>query len=79
MSGFQRGKEALASLRTIPLFAHVDDESLGSIGELLIERRIPKHQTIVEEGLAGDYMYVIRDGQVKITKLSGAGARRSSS
>ncbi len=76
MSGFRRGREALDSLRTIPLFAHVDDESLESMGELLIERRIPKHQTIVEEGLAGDYMYVIRDGQVKVTKLSGDGREK---
>lgn len=76
MSGFRRGKEALDSLRTIPLFAHVDDESLAAIGELLIERRIPKHQTIVEEGLAGDYMYVIREGQVKVTKLSGDGREK---
>jgi len=76
LSGFRRGKDALDSLRTIPLFAHVDDESLGSIGELLIERRIPKHQTIVEEGLPGDYMYVIREGEVKVTKLSGDGREK---
>jgi len=76
MSGLRRGREALDSLRTIPLFAHVDDESLASMGELLIERRIPKHQTIVEEGLAGDYMYVIREGEVKVTKLSGDGREK---
>ncbi len=76
MSGFRRGKEALHSLRTIPLFAHVDDESLESMGELLIERGIPKHQTIVEEGLPGDYMYVIREGQVRVTKLSGDGREK---
>jgi CRP-like cAMP-binding protein len=76
MSGLRRGREALDSLRTIPLFAHVDDESLASMGELLIERRIPKHQTIVEEGLPGDYMYVIREGEVKVTKLSGDGREK---
>ena len=76
MSGLRQGREALASLRTIPLFAHVDDESLVAMGGLLIERRIPKHQTIVEEGLAGDYMYVIREGEVKVTKLSGDGREK---
>ncbi|MDJ0851078.1 MAG: Crp/Fnr family transcriptional regulator [Myxococcota bacterium] len=76
MSGFRRSKEALDSLRTIPLFAAVDDESLAAMGELLIDRRIPKHQTIVEEGLPGDYMYVIREGQVKVTKLSGDGREK---
>jgi CRP-like cAMP-binding protein len=76
MSALRRTKEALGSLRTIPLFAAVDDEGLESIADLLIERRIPKHQTIVEEGLTGDYMYVIRDGQVKVTKLSGDGREK---
>jgi CRP/FNR family cyclic AMP-dependent transcriptional regulator len=76
MSAMRRGREALDSLRTIPLFAHVNDESLASMGDLLIERRIPKHQTIVEEGLAGDYMYVIREGEVKVTKLSGDGREK---
>ena len=69
-------KEALDSLRTIPLFAEVADDDLESISELLIERRIPKGRTIVEEGLAGDYMYVIREGEVKVTKLSGDGREK---
>ena len=76
MSAIRRSKEALDSLRTIPLFAVVEDEALEALADLLIERRIPKHQTIVEEGLAGDYMYVIRDGQVKVTKLSGDGREK---
>jgi CRP-like cAMP-binding protein len=76
MSAIRRSKEALDSLRTIPLFAVVDDEALEALADLLIERRIPKHQTIVEEGLAGDYMYVIREGQVKVTKLSGDGREK---
>jgi CRP-like cAMP-binding protein len=76
MSAIRRSKETLDSLRTIPLFAMVDDEALEALADLLIERRIPKHQTIVEEGLAGDYMYVIRDGQVKVTKLSGDGREK---
>ena len=76
MSAIRRSKEALDSLRKIPLFAVVDDEALEALADLLIERRIPKHQTIVEEGLTGDYMYVIRDGQVKVTKLSGDGREK---
>jgi CRP-like cAMP-binding protein len=68
--------EALDSLRTIPLFSSVSDEDLESIASLLIERRFPKHKTIVEEGLPGDYMYVIREGRVKVTKLSGDGREK---
>jgi CRP-like cAMP-binding protein len=72
----QRKTEALDSLRTIPLFSSVSDEDLESIASLLIERRFPKHKTIVEEGLSGDYMYVIREGRVKVTKLSGDGREK---
>jgi CRP/FNR family cyclic AMP-dependent transcriptional regulator len=76
MSAMQRSREALESLRTIPLFAEVSDGDLEAIASLLIERRFPKHKTIVEEGLPGDYMYVIREGRVKVTKLSGDGREK---
>jgi CRP-like cAMP-binding protein len=68
--------EAVESLRSIPLFSAVKDEDLTAIASLLIERRFPKNKTIVEEGLAGDYMYVIREGRVKVTKLSGDGREK---
>jgi len=76
MASSQRKTEALDSLRTIPLFSSVSDEDLESIASLLIDRRFPKHKTIVEEGLPGDYMYVIREGRVKVTKLSGDGREK---
>jgi CRP-like cAMP-binding protein len=76
MTPNQPRAEALDSLRTIPLFSAVSDEDLESVARLLIERRFPKNKTIVEEGLAGDYMYVIREGRVKVTKLSGDGREK---
>jgi CRP-like cAMP-binding protein len=72
----QRNREAIESLRSIPLFQSVCDEDLESIANLLIERRFPNGKTIVEEGLPGDYMYVIREGRVKVTKLSGDGREK---
>jgi CRP-like cAMP-binding protein len=62
--------DILDSLRTIPLFMRVSDEDLQGIAALLIERRYPKNSVIVEEGLAGDYMYILRSGRVKVTKAS---------
>ena len=76
MTPVRPSKEALDSLRTIPLFAGVGDDDLESIAALLIERRIPKGHTIVEEGLSGDYMYILSEGQVKVTKLSGDGREK---
>jgi CRP-like cAMP-binding protein len=71
-----RKKEALESLRAIPLFSCVSDEDLEEIALHLIERRFPKHSTVVEEGLPGDYMYVIREGRVKVTKASDDGREK---
>ena len=68
--------EALESLRSIPLFAKVRDEDLQALAQVVIERRFPKNSTIVEEGLPGDYMYVIREGRVKVTKSSVDGRER---
>ncbi len=69
-------REALESLRAIPLFAGVSDSDLETLASLLIERRYPKNSNIVEEGLSGDYMYVIREGRVKVTKLSEDGREK---
>lgn len=68
--------EAVESLRSIPLFAEVAKGDLETIASHLIERRFPRQTTIVEEGLAGDYMYVIREGRVKVTKLSEDGREK---
>ena len=72
----RRGREAIESLRNIPLFSSVRDADLESIAALLIERRFPRHKTIVEEGLPGDYMYVICEGRVQVSKLSDDGREK---
>ena len=76
MSEETRSQEGRESLRRIPLFSDVSDADLDSIASLLIERRFPKSKTIVEEGLSGDYMYVLCEGQVKVTKLSSDGREK---
>jgi CRP-like cAMP-binding protein len=74
MSG--RSRDALEIARGIPLFAKVADDNLEQIVSHLIERRYPRNTTIVEEGLPGDYMYIIREGRVKVTKLSDDGREK---
>ena len=69
-------EERWISLRSIPLFADVSDGDLKAIADHLIERRLPRNTTIVEEGLPGDFMYVIREGRVKVTKLSEDGREK---
>ncbi len=69
-------RDALDIARGIPLFAQVADGDLEQIASHLIERRYSRNTTIVEEGLPGDYMYIIREGRVKVTKLSEDGREK---
>jgi CRP/FNR family cyclic AMP-dependent transcriptional regulator len=71
-----RTRDTLETVRGIPLFAEVPDADLEQIASHLIERRYPRNTTIVEEGLPGDYMYIIREGRVKVTKLSDDGREK---
>ena len=76
MGDLAMNAEVLDSLRAIPLFLRVSDEDLENIAALLIERRFPKHAIVVEEGLTGDYMYVIQRGRVEVTKASDDGREK---
>jgi CRP/FNR family cyclic AMP-dependent transcriptional regulator len=68
--------DVLGALRSVPLFSNVSGEDLENIAALLIERRYPKHAVVVEEGLSGDYMYVIQQGRVEVTKASDDGREK---
>ena len=72
----RESKDMLSHLRAIPLFASVADVDLEDIASQLIERRYSKGTVVVEEGLTGDYMYVIRVGRVKVTKASDDGREK---
>jgi CRP-like cAMP-binding protein len=70
------GEEGIDSLRALPLFSEVEEEDLRRLAGHLIERRFPRDSTLIQEGQPGDYMYVLREGRVKVTKLSGAGREK---
>src|SRR5262245_40284576 len=73
MGGMDERTEAL---RAIPLFASLEETGLGEIADLLIDRKFPKDAVIFEDGSIGDYMYVIRSGEVKVTKMSEDGREK---
>jgi CRP-like cAMP-binding protein len=54
----------------------VGDADIERLADYLIERRYPQNSMIVEEGLPGDYMYVLQEGRVKVTKLSDDGREK---
>lgn len=69
-------RSRIAPLREVPLLRMLDEADLAEIAELLIERKFPKGATILEEGVPGDYMYLIEQGQVKVTKISDDGREK---
>lgn len=69
-------KGQIEALRSIPLFRGLHDPELSEIAGLLIDRRLPQGATIFKEGSVGDYMYLIQEGQVKITKTSDDGREK---
>jgi CRP/FNR family transcriptional regulator len=66
-------KKNLRLLRKVPFFAQLEEEELGPILAHLQERQISKNETIFREGTPGEYLFMIRSGNVKIYKLSEEG------
>ena len=72
----QRCKERGNFLSQIPLFARLDEIDFEETCASLIERRYPRGTVLLEEGMPGDFMYVIWDGRVKVTQASSDGRER---
>ena len=53
-------------LRTVPLFAKLDDAELKQFADLMRERSHPKGSVIVFEDDPGDSLYIVREGRVKV-------------
>ena len=62
----QSGVTAL--LRTVPLFKDLDDAELAQVGELCREERFESGTYIFREGEAGNRLYLITEGEVRISR-----------
>jgi uncharacterized membrane protein len=56
----------LEALRSVPLFASLDDSAARALRSLVESRRVPAGTTLFRMGDAGDAMYLIEDGRVRI-------------
>jgi uncharacterized membrane protein len=54
------------TLKSIPMFATLDDQELAQLNELLRPRQYGPHQAIVWIGEPGEEMFVVQSGQVLI-------------
>ncbi len=56
-------------LRTVPLFARLDDAELQRFAELTREKNYPKGSVIVFEDDPGDSLFIVREGRVKVVLI----------
>jgi len=57
-------------LKNVPLFSELDDQELASIATLVSSIDICKNSIVVQEFDPGDSMYVILEGEVKVSTYS---------
>jgi len=57
----------LESLRSVPLFASLDDDAAKDLRNLLSETTVPQNTRLFSQGDTGDAMYLIGSGKVRIS------------
>ena len=57
----------ISALRAVPLFRALDDEAANELCELLTTRDVPAGTPLFHRGEPGDAMYLIENGQVRIS------------
>src|SRR5258705_10559650 len=60
-------KMTLEALRSVPLFASLDDNAATELRSLLKTRAIPKKTKLFRKGDSGDSMYLIESGRICIS------------
>nr|WP_245541768.1 Crp/Fnr family transcriptional regulator [Sporichthya polymorpha] len=60
-------------IRKAPLFSALDDEAAGALRRSMAEINLGRGQVLFREGDAGDKLYVVADGKVKLGRTSSDG------
>ncbi len=61
------------NLRAAPLFKALDDEAAASLRESMAAQIVKKGQILFQEGQAGDRLYLVKSGKIKLSHASGDG------
>lgn len=56
-------------LRRVALFKDLEDEELQEVSSMFRERRYRKNDIVFFEEDTGNYMYIVKDGRVKVSRL----------
>jgi len=57
-------------LSDVSIFSHLEDHDIEEIADYLVTEKFGKKATIFSEGDPADWLYIVQNGKVKITKLS---------
>ena len=57
----------IEALRSVPLFASLDDEAAKDLRNLLSDKVVPQNTRLFTQGDKGDAMYLIESGRVRIS------------
>jgi CRP/FNR family transcriptional regulator, cyclic AMP receptor protein len=57
------------ALKTVPIFRELDDDELAQVLMVGLVRRFAKGTAILKEGEAGHSLFVITEGQVRLSKV----------
>jgi CRP/FNR family cyclic AMP-dependent transcriptional regulator len=57
----------LEALRSVPLFASLDDDAARELRRLLSDKHVPQNTRLFRQGDKGDAMYLIESGRVRIS------------
>lgn len=71
--------ERMRILRSMPLLSSIDDKELTRLAELAQEETWPAASDIVTEGARADRCFIVRSGEVVITKRENGALRRIAS
>lgn len=61
------------ALRTLPLFAALDDEAADALAAAMTSRTVDRGHVVFREGDTGDRLFVVIDGKVKISRAAADG------
>ena len=70
--------DPVKSLQKIPLFEGLPDTQLLDLASIAVEKSYKKGSTIFSEGDVGNGFYVVKEGRVKIFKISSEGKETDS-
>lgn len=67
------GRPAIELLRDVPVFAGLDDDDLSRLALMLTEKHYPKDAVVVSASDPGDALYIIVNGDAKVSLWSDSG------